>query len=149
MKSKKKAVVFDLDSTLCDCSERHHHVLKQPQDFDTFHSLCGTDKVNMPVRFILDSFAQKQYSIVILTGRPERYLGETVDWLVDHRIEYDQLVMKRATDERGDVAYKRQMLSRLITSYDIVAVFEDRKKIVDMIRDEFKLTVFDVAGNLY
>ena len=149
MKTKKKAVVFDLDSTLCDCSSRHHHVLKQPQDFDAFHKACGTDKVNKPVRFILDCFAQRRYNVVILTGRPEKYIGETVDWLVDHRIEYDQLIMKRRSDEQDDVAYKRQMLSRLVNNYDIVAVFEDRKKIVDMIRKEFNLTVFDVAGNTY
>ena len=149
MKFKKKAVIFDLDSTLCDCSARHHYVTKHPQDYETFHKMCGTNKVNAPVRFILDSFAQRQYSVVILTGRPERYISETVDWLVDHMIEYDQLIMKRTTDDQNDVGYKRQMISRLKDSYDIVAVFEDRKKIVDMIRTEFGLTVFDVAGNLY
>lgn len=149
MRNNRKTVVFDLDSTLCDCTHRHHHVKCANPDFDTFHSLCNLDDVNEPVRFALDCYAQKGYNVIILTGRPIQYIDLTVDWLVDNMIEYDQLLMKRDCDPRGDVDYKRHIISKLIKQYNIVAVFEDRKKIVDMFRDEFNLTVFDVAGNLY
>ena len=149
-KRKPKAVVFDLDSTLCDCAHRHHLVKCDKPNFPAFHQLCYDDGVIQQVKFALDCYIQKGYKVVILTGRPIKYIEPTVDWLIDNMVEYDQLIMKRDGDPQGDVEFKKHVLQKLVLdNYEVVAVFEDRKKIVDMMRNQLNLFVFDVAGNTY
>ena len=149
-RSKPNAVVFDLDSTLCDCTHRHHLVACSKPDFLAFHQKCYDDGVVHQVKFALDCYIQKGYKVIILTGRPVRYIEPTINWLMDNMVEYDQLIMKRDSDPQGDVEYKKFALRKLvIDNYNVVAVFEDRKKIVDMLRNELGLFVFDVSGNSY
>jgi len=86
---------------------------------------------------------------VAITGRSDEVRRETKDWLRKY-VSVDGLFMRKAGDHRKDSVVKGELLDSLKARYSearIIAVFEDRKQVVDMYRAK-GLRVFQVAeGN--
>lgn len=102
-----------------------------------YHSLCGLDLPHRPVTKILDSLKQAEFEIILLTGRPEKYRKETICWLADFGIPFDLLIMQADNNtSQPSAEFKHEVYEALQRDCDhkIVAVFEDRQKIVDMWR---------------
>lgn len=126
-------VVFDMDGTLADVSGIRHLVMGEgKKDYDAFHR----ESVNCPpFEWVVDSAREAHrmgIRVLQVTARSERYRPHTSWWLADKAVPSDGLFMRANRDFRPDYAVKRDMLNRLLHSYDIRKAFDDNPSIVDL-----------------
>jgi hypothetical protein len=126
----RNAVIVDLDGT----AALHHG--REWFDYDALE----TDALCPVVDAVVYALAQTGHTIVILTGRPERYRPHTERWLRAHDIPHSELIMRADTDRRGNAAYKREALAEIRTRHNVVLALEDNPAAVDMFRDEGVVT---------
>lgn len=149
----KRYIIFDLDGTLANIDERRKIAAKPDgkMDWDIFFkpSNISLDKPNYPVIKMAQVLSKSGYNIVILSGRSEVTKDYTKIWLNKYKVPYHILKMRPKEQMYiPDDELKRQWLNDLFPDRDqIVAVFDDRNKVVDMWRSE-GLPCFQVApGN--
>jgi phosphoglycolate phosphatase-like HAD superfamily hydrolase len=141
---KPRAVICDLDGTLCNVAHREHFMRVRPKQREEFHSACVKDEIVKPVQELISIFRSAGYRIVFLTMRPARFRLQTEAWLAAHGVAYDELLM--AADTRPDAEQKRSMYEEFLhPRYDVRFVIDDRASVVAMWR-EMGLMVLDVAG---
>jgi hypothetical protein len=131
----EEIVIFDIDGTLADVSERLPHIKKKPKDWDAFFRGIPQDKaIRSMVRLcnILYAYGLK---ILLCTGRREKDREETVKWLAQQGVNYHELILRPDGDRRSDVIVKREMLAGIDRS-KILFVVEDRSGVVEMWRSE-------------
>ena len=70
LRRKPKAIILDLDGTLCECTHRQHFMQERPKRRDEFHSACIFDTVNPSVAAIIDMAKASQINVILLSARP-------------------------------------------------------------------------------
>ena len=121
--SLKKAIICDLDGTLCQMVDRG--------PFEGWK--CGSDELDIPVSNILKRF--KDYEIILLSGRNKAW-DETIEWLSKHGVYYDSLYMRADTDERSDRIVKKEFYEKYIEGkFNVEFVLDDRNQVVDLWRE--------------
>jgi hypothetical protein len=106
----------------------------------------GEDDQNPNVIKIV-SVLSRMYTTIIVSGRSMACCEETMGWLKREApgVMWDSLYMRRDGDFRPDEIVKEDIYrSSLEGVYDVVAVFDDRDKVVNMWRD-LGLTCMQVA----
>ena len=138
-----KTVICDLDGTLSLLNGRNPY---KPET-------CDEDKVNRPVAMILELFYQSFKDgdvITFLSGREYKYRTQTRKFL-NRAISFRNynLFMRETDDFRKDSIVKKELFDKYIKDeYDVLFVMDDRNQVVDMWRNELKLTCLQVAeGN--
>jgi predicted kinase len=131
-----KAVMVDIDGTTALMAGR------SPYDESRVHE----DRPNSPVIAAVRAMHAAGYAVVFCSGRTEACREATEKWLREHvALPYDALYMRPAGDMRRDSIVKTEIFDRHIRhAYDVVAVFDDRRQVVDAWR-ALGLTVFQVA----
>lgn len=128
-------VIFDIDGTLADVSERIHHVRKKPKNWNAFFQGMAQDKaIHSMVRLCNVLFASG-IQIILCSGRSEEHRDETVKWLAEKGVNYHDLLLRKDKDRRPDSTVKREMLAKIERS-KILFVVEDRSRVVEMWRSE-------------
>lgn len=132
---RPQTIVFDMDGTLVDVSSVRHHVLggkenDYKKDFDAFHS----EAVNCPaipwVAVAAHEAKDMGYRVIQVTARNEKYRASTSWWIAENRIPSDALYMRNDGDYRPDYEVKKEILDRILKTYDIVKAFDDNPSIV-------------------
>jgi len=143
-------VIADLDGTIALIEHRRHwlDVSKHPdmlsdERWRRFFADCVDDQPNNPVINTLQALDDADYEIHIFSGRSDEVHRETVKWLEDFDIPYHYLRMRPAGDFTPDEELKRQWIEEYDLA-DILCVFDDRAKVVQMWR-ELGLACFQVA----
>jgi predicted secreted acid phosphatase len=131
----EEIVIFDIDGTLADVSERVHHLEKKPKDWDAFFQGIPQDKAIRSMVRLCNILHESGLKILLCSGRSEQYRPETVEWLAQQGVEYHELILRRDNDKRSDAVVKREMLAGLDRS-KILFVVEDRRGVVEMWRSE-------------
>ena len=127
-------VVVDMDGTLALMGDR------SPYDV----SKCDQDPPNMPVVQTILKW-QETHKIIVMSGRTDDGKENTVTWLNKYGVKYEALHMRKLGDMRKDTIVKEEMYrAHLEGRYNVIAVFDDRKSVVEMWRS-LGLTVFQVA----
>lgn len=170
----KPLYIFDLDGTLALIDHRRHLVQEPAcphcgwvktcdhsrdgtrpvfkPDWPAFYAACVDDVPNQPVISIMNSLMYAAASIRIFSGRSDEVREQTVEWLTKHtplrkrELHSSMLRMRQQGDYTPDDVLKKQWLDEL-SSYDrkrLVAVFDDRDKVVKMWRDN-GVACFQVA----
>jgi len=133
-------VIFDLDGTLANIDHRRHLVTNGNSNWDKFHQECIHDTVVNPVKQIFDLLQKHGYQMWIFSGRSRAVEPETMGWLYKYDIYYHHLIMRNEGDYMSDVDLKRKWLNIYFPTEDdrsnILCVFDDRQKVVDMWREE-------------
>jgi hypothetical protein len=135
----KNTIIFDLDGTLCDVSHRLPLIQGKKRDYDAFHAACVNDVPKHNIIHLLRTLALTgSYHIIICSGRSNIVETETRDWLRKNVVLYDKLIMREHGDHTHDDVLKRKWLNDglLGEKDDILFVFEDRCRVVDMWRSE-------------
>ena len=128
-------VIFDIDGTLADISERIHHIKKKPKNWNAFNEGMAKDKaIHSMVRLCNILFASGLH-IILCSGRNERNRPETVEWLSRQGINYHELLLRKDEDYRPDAVVKQELIQSLDKS-KILFVVEDRSRVVEMWRSE-------------
>jgi len=144
-----KAVIVDLDGTLALVDKRRE-LARKPNgklNWDIFldPANIALDEPNKPIIELVQLLESVAYSVVIVSGRRHEMLRETILWLIKHNISYNALFIRELKDYRSDVIVKREIYDKYIDGvWDIKWVLDDRKRVVDMWRNELNLTVLHV-----
>lgn len=156
-----KVVICDLDGTIADCTHRLN-LVKGPieglygdfkPNWDAFFDACVGDKPIQPIMELVKGLRRLGYRIVFLSGRSDRVLNKTVQWLAFHGFfpgdNYEYIGMRKHGDHRPDDIVKLELLSELMVKMcihheNIFCVIDDRKRVVDMWRKQ-GLTCLQVA----
>lgn len=131
----EEIVIFDIDGTLADVSERLHHIKKKPKDWDAFFKGIPQDKAIRSMVRLCNILYASGIKILLCTGRREKDRTETVKWLAQQGVNYHELILRPDGDRRSDVIVKREMLAG-IDRNKILFVVEDRNGVVEMWRSE-------------
>jgi len=133
------AILVDIDGTLAIRGNR------SPYDF----SQVGKDKVNEAIKILVNMLSAEPYNykVIIFSGRDDSCYEITRNWLIENKINFDYLHMRKTNDRRKDSIVKKELFDVWVKDqYNILYVIDDRKQVVDMWR-ELGLTVLDVAGH--
>ncbi len=125
--------------------------VKRTPDWEGFHAACADDK---PIRDTIDAvdFMKRgmteclgsSVELWITSGRSDSVRGETVRWLHQCGVPHDRLIMRPHGDHTPDDILKRSWLNTIIPKDRVLCVFDDRKRVVDMWREQ-GLTCYQVA----
>lgn len=144
--TKRKAIIFDIDGTLAHMTGRLERRGKTAPfaDWD-----AHDDDVDEHVAEMVDILKDK-YAIVICSGRKDGSRKVLEKWLTDNDIHYDDVFMRKQSDNRKDSIIKREIYENDISKkYDVHLVFDDRDQVIDMWRNELGLKVFQVADGAF
>jgi len=131
---KKPAFIFDIDGTLALRGDRSPYDMRKIKE----------DAVNAPVATCLRALRlERVFSILLFSGRDEAWRDDTLAWLWWHNIRFDLLLMRPAGSKEPDDFVKLRMLGLVQDEYEIMGVFEDRKRVKRM-WVEAGVFVFDV-----
>ena len=131
----EEIVIFDIDGTLADVSERIHHVKKKPKNWNAFFQGIGQDKAIHAMVCLCNILYEAGIKILLCSGRNEEHRSQTVQWLAQQGVNYHELILRRDGDMRSDMIVKREMLAGIERS-KILFVVEDRSRVVEMWRSE-------------
>lgn len=131
----EEIVIFDIDGTLADVSERVHHLQKKPKNWKAFFRGMAQDKAIKSMVRLCNILYSSGVRIILCSGRSEEHRSETVKWLANQGVKYHELRLRRDGDRRSDVIVKREMLAG-IDNTKVLFVVEDRSRVVQMWRSE-------------
>jgi FMN phosphatase YigB (HAD superfamily) len=131
----EEIVIFDIDGTLANVSERIHHLQKKPKNWKAFFRRMAQDKAIKSLVRLCNILYSSGVRIVLCSGRSEEHRSETVKWLTKQGVKYHELRLRRDGDRRSDVIVKREMLAG-IDKTKVLFVVEDRSRVVQMWRSE-------------
>lgn len=131
----EEIVIFDIDGTLADISERVHHVRRKPRNWKAFNAGMAQDKAIHSMVRLCNLLYDAGIRIVLCSGRNEKNRPETVEWLSRQGVRYHELFLRKDDDFRSDAVIKREILQGLDKS-KILFVVEDRSRVVEMWRSE-------------
>lgn len=129
-----KRIVCDMDGTLTNISKRFH--LAQQGEWDQFHSLAEDDPPNMDVVHML----RGNHDFIVLTGRPQKYLSVTVNWLKHYDLYPYAIIMRPNGDKRSDARLKPELLIEWYRGLEqakacVDFILEDRDNVVEAFRN--------------
>ena len=123
-------VIFDLDGTLAMIGDR------SPYDGKS----CAVDSLNESVATLLKMTQyydlNPEIKTIIFSGRNGDSVNETMEWLVDHKLDFDELHMREPGDQRKDSIVKAEMFDKYVKDkYNVLFIVDDRDQVVEMWRD--------------
>ncbi len=123
--SKPNCVVFDLDGTLA-----HSNGNRSPYDYTKVRN----DGVDFDLLEMIDDL-HEETDVIICTGRDAICYEDTKIWLNDNLIRHSGLFMRGQGDTRKDNIVKAELWKKIQEKYNIIGIFEDRKRVVNMARN--------------
>lgn len=137
----RKVFLVDIDGTVA-LRDEDSPKCRGPFDWRR----VGEDIPNEPVIAVVRAIAAAGHPIIYMSGRSEECRAATSVWIAEHvRVPGVALLMRPRGDSRPDDVVKRLLYRRMIKpNYEVVAVLDDRDRVVRMWRD-LGLTVLQVA----
>lgn len=154
----KPLYIFDLDGTLALIDHRRHFVEcdRDKQDWKAFYAACVDDAPNLPVIKTLRMIEASGADVLFFSGRSDEVRQETEQWILKHlyndkhnftdqHLHY-RLIMRLQGDYTADHELKQTWLKDMLDDdrRRLVAVFDDRDRVVKMWRDN-GVACFQVA----
>jgi predicted kinase len=133
----ESAYIFDIDGTVA------HMTGRSPYDY----TRVGEDAADREVRelFWTIQAANLYARMIFVSGRKDDCRDVTEAWLKANGFEYDWLYMRKTGDDRNDAVVKLDIFNEHIRNgYDVLGVFDDRNRVVNMWR-RLGLKCFQVA----
>lgn len=140
---EKPIIICDIDGTLACGKHREGHLAGERKDWKTYYSFLSLDRpIDLVVRWVRE--LAKTHTICLVSGRPDTYQRQTIDWLSVMGVPYDYIFMRGGGDTRPDTEVKKNILDKM-PKEKIEFVLDDRPSVVRMWKAE-GLTVFPVRG---
>lgn len=132
----KKAIIVDLDGTLCDVEHRVEFVKMSPKNWKEFNDRMIHDPINHWCLELILAMKEQHYQIIFVTGRGEDYRAHTEQWLKKNLVPYDALFMRKQNDFREDDDVKETLYRENIEeNYQVLFVVDDRQSVVKRWRE--------------
>lgn len=129
----KKAVLFDVDGTLCDVSPIRHHVRGgrgKYKDFVKFHAESVNCLPHESVVRAAQAAERDGLVVITVTARMAMWGRHTAMWMALHDIPSHIMFMRRNGDHRPDTEVKQDILNRIRCEFDVVHAWDDNPKII-------------------
>jgi predicted kinase len=124
------SVVSDLDGSLCLLNKFDKSASNYRNPYDSGN--CMTDELNVPLKKVLDLYRQAGYSILLVSGREDKFEDVTCKWLEKHDVKFDGLYMRKSGDNRKDYVIKDEIYENIILKkYWVETIFDDRQSVCD------------------
>ncbi len=135
MMGSMDAVIADLDGTLVDVSTVLHHLEGEERDFRAFHAASATCPPHPEVVAAVRAAHEAGRAVLVVTSREFVWRDLTLDWLVQHDVPYDELVMRVVGDFRPDHVVKAEMLDQVEKDgYAVLEAWEDTEDVAELWR---------------
>lgn len=121
----RSIVIVDIDHVIADAAWRDHLI----PDWDAYHSVADNDALIEDIAHLLNALDNFGYTIIGLTGRPEKWRSLTLEWLVRHQVRMDDLIMRPDRDYRPSPEMKLHRFQERYPLTDIAFVLDDRDDI--------------------
>lgn len=135
--AKDLAVICDLDGTLCDLTDRLHHVRKpqgEKKNWKAFFDELEGDKPHDWCEALVNNMSAT-YPVIFASGRPDDYERQTKAWLEKYGFSTQHLYMRCRGDHRQDYVAKEIILDfEILTRFKPLFFIDDRKQVVDFWR---------------
>lgn len=132
LKTKESIVILENEHGVFFLADKSK--VKFKPDYEAFNNSLEKDIPNKYVAEICRSLSE-QYAIYICTGRPEKFRERTERWLGENDIPYNQIWMRPNNNTEPDAVVKKRMLDSIQRTCNVIAVFDDREKVVNMWRE--------------
>jgi uncharacterized HAD superfamily protein len=147
--NKQKAIIVDLDGTLCNVDHRVHFVQGMQKNWKEFNDRMGSDTLYHWCFELITAMKNQGYALLFVTGRDDSYRNLTLSWLKQFQVPFDELHMRKVGDYREDSDVKEEIYKLFIEDkYQILFVVDDRKSVVDRWR-KLELTCLQCAPGLF
>jgi uncharacterized HAD superfamily protein len=144
----QKAIIVDLDGTLCDCEHRVHHVQGAHKNWEQFNQLLVHDTLNDWCFELIEAMSARGHKIIFVTGRGEENRDPTEAWLNKNNVKFEHLYMRALLDRREDGDVKEDIYRQFIEKkYQTIFVVDDRKSVVDRWREMNLICLQCAPGN--
>ena len=123
------AIICDIDGTVALRTGR------SPFDY----SKIKEDIFDPRMKEVLKFFEKNGVEILFVSGRESKDNCEvdTLDWLCDNDFPHAKLIMRKFGDHRNDAVAKKEIYDQYIKdNYNVLCVFDDRDRVVEMWRNE-------------
>ncbi len=118
-------VCVDIDGVLSDARHRQHYLESRWQDWDSFFLAAGGDGLIVEQARLLETMAD-DHVIALVTARSDWIDQLTLDWLAEHEIRWDLLIMRASGDYRRSPEMKHHALAQLVQrNYAPVLAIDD------------------------
>lgn len=135
-----KVILVDVDGTLANSLHREHYLETKPKNWSAYYENALEDPVYEDIIWLVKLLKECGNTILIVTARSEDRRDITTKWLNEKAGlsgVYDKIYMRDIDDYRDDDVCKKDMLDAIRKDgYDPYLVFDDRKMVVDMWRNE-------------
>jgi len=129
-------ILFDVDGTLANLSQRLHWIEKMPKNWKKFFEDVPFDQPITDNIEVCNHFYKLGYDVNLFSGRSETCRDATEKWMDRYEVLYNKLYMRPAHERRPDYQVKFDMLTKHFPDKSkIFAVFDDRDQVVKMWRD--------------
>lgn len=146
MLKKRNCFCFDLDGTLCDVRHRRQYVATKPKNWTAWNLALEFDTPHLAVQKVFQALRQDQdVDLIIVSGRSDDYKEQTIKWLTDHEIFYDEIYMRKYKDHRDDSVVKGEIADEILKTHNILGVFDDRQRVIKYTWLSRGIWVFDVG----
>ena len=142
---EKKLILVDIDGTIADGTHREHFLTAEKKNWNEYFRAMTDDE---PIQHIIDwvNELSNEYTICIVSGRPDTFQNETLFWLRDcAKINFDYIFMRRGNDNRSDVEVKLDILAK-IPKEQIMMVLDDRPAVINGCWRKNGIMVIPVCG---
>jgi hypothetical protein len=122
-------IVADVDNTLS--AGFHREKLIDEDGWDAFHLASVHDEPITEMIALVNALTRAGHHVICLTGRPEKYRGITLTWLIHHGVEFAELYM-RGNDDYRPAAIMKLDIARTSMGGDlrrISLILEDNEAI--------------------
>jgi len=138
VRTKPKAIICDLDGTMCNIDHRLHYVKKNVEgvkpNWYMFFKGIPRDTLNEWCADLVRRYSG-DHQIVYCSGRDETTREVTEKWLKEQGVWFGHLFMRSAGDHRPDNIVKEILLDfDILTQFDPVLMIDDRQQVTDMWR---------------
>lgn len=132
LKTKESIVILENEHGVFFLADKSK--VKFKPDYEKFNDSLELDEPNENIVRICKALSDFFY-IFICTGRNEKFRKRTEDWLKKYDIPASQLWMRPDNNTESDAIVKKRMLDAIQRTCNVIAVFDDREKVVNMWRE--------------
>jgi predicted secreted acid phosphatase len=143
----KKSIFVDIDGTIADIQHRVHHIDNEKgsagKDWEAFYADIQYDQPIYQTINLVNSLHKQGWYVILITGRDAERRAATQNWLLKYGVMFDMLLMRPIGIHTTDVEIKRAWLKKMRDGELVIKgvqipniVIEDRKKVIDMWREE-------------
>ena len=129
----RNCFVWDLDGTICNVSHRRQYVATKPRNWEALNKGLTNDTPNVAVQKVFQALRHDhEVDLIVVSGRSDYYKEQTIKWLTDNEIFYDEIYMRKYKDHRDDAVVKGEIAYEILKTHRILGVFDDRQRVVNM-----------------